>query len=1017
MAIDISFEESEPAEVLSDIRDTDARVFEHPRRIWLRGGALRDPLPQFRSARLCLYFPKSRLCVLIHIHYSFNLAALHGCSRLTGPLGDASAACQRGFLVGASARRQHRGSQYSAPAGAASTRGQSYLAIRSFFANHAKHRNHPPLPKPNALTLTQHSRSYAATATAAAPAPALTPEEEEWVANADILALAPSSGPGPRFDWRARAKTGPTTTTSTSTSTSTSTGAGARRVKRVMPPHVAAVPGEPFHAAIKAYSSKFLPLLRAEQDADEALLKERLASWPLARLREEGYCLTGLSAFWLDAPHFGRPVAAFALGPGRALPEHRFDTGTTVLVSRLDPLKEPPRSGAVLSHTLSQLRVAFPEKFALDGDEGDGTWRLDLGRSDVVYERMRAAVAHLNHDAAALARGDAGAGEGREVILQGTHLRGALLRTFDPASTAAHEDEKAEEQGGGAWKDDMRIMSWARRYARADPVRVEGDPVLAGLNPTQIRAAATMIGSPLSLVQGPPGTGKTQTLIATILLLKRHFGVAHPLLVCTYTNAAVDHLVAGLAAAGAAPVRVAFGGQAKSPHTLDAKTERHALKPGLDKLGEQGEALRAEMHALEKRIGAAAAKARGAGALEVRLGRMRAALRAKERVLYVVRAKAYGLRQTILRDILGEADVICTTCITAAANALSVIDFPVVFLDEASMSTEPASLIPIMKGHVALIGDHKQLPPIITSSEAQAGGLGISLFERLTEEGVVPSVMLDVQYRMHPAISRFPSSEFYHHSLHDGTIDAAGNIPARLLPPSSSSLEADAQGHRPSVVFLDHASAESMKDRSRVNHNEGSIVCSIVEDLLLQNPDLQGKDIGIIAPYAAQITLLTRMLTTHPAHRARFEASLGAARARQLAHVEVRTVDGFEGREKDVVVFSTVRCNAAGHIGFLADRRRLNVGLTRAKRALFVVGNMGTLKAARSGAGGAGVGRAGGEAWRRYAAFLEREGMVVRLTGQRLQRLLHGGAPPPVEAKGVAAPVKAWSGGFGPAAY
>ncbi|KAF7966306.1 hypothetical protein HWV62_39203 [Athelia sp. TMB] len=935
--------------------------------------------------------------------------------RLKGPLGDASAALRLGA--------KHRG---LAPGGTqvASTRGQSYLAIRSFFANHAKHRNHPPLPKPNALTLAQHARSYAATATAAAPAPApaLTPEEEEWVANADILALAPSSGPGPRFDWRARAKAGP----------KPATGAAApRRVKRVLPPHVAAAPGEPFHAAITAYSSKFLPLLRAEQDADEALLKERLARWPLARLREEGYCLTGLSAFWLDAPHFGRPVAAFALGPGRALPEHRFDTGTTVLISRLDPLKEPPRSGAVLSHTLSQLRVAFAEKFALDGD-GDGTWRLDLGRSDVVYERMRAAVAHLNHDAAAL---DRDAGDGREVILQGTHLRGALLRTFAPAS----EDEEAvEQEQGGAWKDDMRIMSWARRYARADPVRVEGDPVLAGLNPTQIRAAATMIGAPLSLVQGPPGTGKTQTLIAAVLLLKRHFGVAHPILVCTYTNAAVDHLVAGLAAAGAAPVRVAFGGQARSAsaHTLDAKTERHALKPALDKLVEQGEALRAEMHALEKRIAVTAAKARGGGALEVRVARMRAALRAKERVLYVVRAKAYGLRQTILRDILGEADVvggtislsrtwcswegqICTTCITAAANALSVIDFPVVFLDEASMSTEPASLIPIMKGsqHVALIGDHKQLPPIITSSEAQAGGLGVSLFERLTEEGVVPSVMLDVQYRMHPAISRFPSSEFYHHSLHDGTVDAAGNIPARLLPPSSSSLEADAQGHRPSVVFLDHASAESMKDRSRVNHNEGSIVCSIVEDLLLQNPDLQGKDIGIIAPYAAQISLLTRMLTTHPAHRARFEASLGAARARQLAHVEVRTVDGFEGREKDVVVFSTVRCNAAGHIGFLADRRRLNVGLTRAKRALFVVGNMGTLKAARSGAGGAGVGRAGGEAWRRYAAFLEREGMVVRLTGQRLQRLLHGGAPPPVEAKAVAAPVKAWSGGFGPAAY
>jgi superfamily I DNA and/or RNA helicase len=101
---------------------------------------------------------------------------------------------------------------------------------------------------------------------------------------------------------------------------------------------------------------------------------------------------------------------------------------------------------------------------------------------------------------------------------------------------------------------------------------------------------------------------------------------------------------------------------------------------------------------------------------------------------------------------------------------------------------------------------------------------------------VGPSIMLNVQYRMHPSISRFPSSEFYNFSLHDGTVDAAGNILSRLMPPTSSHLQVDAvTGNRPSVVFLDHAGAETMKDRSRVNHNEANIVCSVVEDLLLQN--------------------------------------------------------------------------------------------------------------------------------------------------------------------------------------
>lgn len=158
--------------------------------------------------------------------------------------------------------------------------------------------------------------------------------------------------------------------------------------------------------------------------------------------------------------------------------------------------------------------------------------------------------------------------------------------------------------------------------------------------------------------------------------------------------------------------------------------------------------------------------------------------------------------------------------------------------------------------HVALIGDHKQLPPVIVSQEAQSNGLAISLFERLTEEGgmyrtcpshphpytmfnpslAVPSVMLDIQYRMHPDISRFPSAEFYNFSLSDGTVDSAGKVAPSLDPPTSSHLMPNpTTGNRPSLIFLDHTGSESAKDRSRVNWNEAHIVCSVVEDLLLHN--------------------------------------------------------------------------------------------------------------------------------------------------------------------------------------
>ncbi|KAH8831193.1 P-loop containing nucleoside triphosphate hydrolase protein [Flagelloscypha sp. PMI_526] len=645
-----------------------------------------------------------------------------------------------------------------------------------------------------------------------------------------------------------------------------------------------------------------------------------------------------MSTFWLEHNHFGRPVAAFTKGPGIVLPEHKFYNGSQILVSLANPLEEEPLRGSVISSSATQLRVVFNEKFE-DFEERPGlAWRLDLGRNDISFLRMRAALQALTMDPTqhesevkisqyTVPANKSPSGKEETIVkeqhfaLVGTRLRDLLLTSWAGADTpllaaptvaasmtsesslvATLNDSLSAKPssivtGTGSFAQNHLIASWAHRYAApGDPIVIPGDPDVSMLNKSQIRAVAMMLGNRASLVQGPPGTGKTKTIIEAIRILKVHFQVPHPLLVCTYTNVAVDNLVEGFVKAGLNPVRVGSVSQRQEGNGQAGKDDSEYAEVNRD-----------------------------AREVEIQVARMSS----------------------------------CTTCITSASVDLKIIDFPVVFLDEASMSTEPASLIPIMKGceHLALIGDHKQLPPVIT---------------------------LNIECTL-----AFPSSlppNSIHRALLDGTVSASGIIAPHLCPPVSSHLISSGDSEKPSVVFLDHESADSLKDRSRVNKTEALIVASVVEDLLLHNPTLQGHDIGIIAPYAAQINHLIRLFRTDPEQEIRFREVLGDARAMQMENIEIKTVDG-------------------GYIGFLADERRLNVGLTRAKRGLFVIGSIKTLKEGKMAEGRKlktttmengkvevvrekpRVGK-GAESWRNYAKWLMENDLVVTLQGQRLEDTL-----------------------------
>ena len=193
--------------------------------------------------------------------------------------------------------------------------------------------------------------------------------------------------------------------------------------------------------------------------------------------------------------------------------------GTQVLVSRIDPLQETPIHGSVVSSSGTSINVSFTERYVVD----DGCWRLDVGISNFIYDRIRASLTRFNNDVRQqephFVHND------QQMMVQGTHLRDVLLRSFSPEhvhlpQTLQEPDDvdypshekldhgitvgkgKSGYEHMGAFRDDMRIQSWARRYAEIDPVVIEGDPDLSRLNRTQIRALAMMIGQRIRLIQG-----------------------------------------------------------------------------------------------------------------------------------------------------------------------------------------------------------------------------------------------------------------------------------------------------------------------------------------------------------------------------------------------------------------------------------------------------------------------------------------------------------------------------------
>lgn len=770
---------------------------------------------------------------------------------------------------------------------------------------------------------------------------------------------------------------------------------------------------EPIRQQARLYRERWAELLDCERKQELAAIAERRKA-PIEKLIQEGITIDGLQGYWQDNSkrHFGKRAAVFKLDAAEPLPRTLFRAGdkVTIMPSAMSPPTSDDSASFVEDDFVIEAEVVERQRtfIRLKFDEADEdvdlvscpSWRLDYGFNDLTFERIKAALEALEHDVEFI---ETQYGSRFQYILSGTRLSDVILGIEPPVDRVTR----------GAFWEDARVQSWYDRFARRDPVVIDGDP-LPDLNSTQTQAVAMMLRERVSLIQGPPGTGKTRTIVTAIKLLKQDFQVPHPIMLAAHTNVAVDNLADGCIKAGLRVVRIGPSARARAgidQYTLDAYFLRHPAKQRLDQIKRQLDTLdRLKSEYELGRMGGSdpciASSVRERLAEDEAIGQTEAqswenmmAEREEEREaaqpkggtaseeyetikkqLNRLKATYFFLRASIRGEILNGVDVICGSAIAAGSPELDMIDLPVVFFDEASMATEPVSLVPLMKGcrHLSIIGDHKQLPPVVTSAEAKKAGLSRSLFERLIQSGSsIPSIMLNVQFRMHPTLAEFANQTFYDGALQNGTgTELIAPVASSYWPSCAGVAKQDTQR----LCFIDHKGRETKAENSSSlrNASEARIVLDVVTDLLRQNPDLTGDDIGVVTPYAGQQVLLEKMLHNEASLSRQQAAGILGTRSSELGNIDVHTVDGFEGREKKVILFSTVRTNAQGYVGFLADGRRLNVALTRAQRALFLIGNIDTLKRAQlSEAAYSRVESPNLEALRSYAAYLEKRGAVV----------------------------------------
>ncbi|EWG43800.1 hypothetical protein FVEG_05119 [Fusarium verticillioides 7600] len=650
---------------------------------------------------------------------------------------------------------------------------------------------------------------------------------------------------------------------------------------------------------ISAFATTQLALLEQELQTEINETSTLISDHNPTALQRAGLALTNLVVSGQRTGLGGRAVLELspdaATGSPDELPEHGLRTGDIVLVAEqpagsakkreVKDLEKKGARGVVTRVNRGWIAVAVDEGKEEVGFLGR-VWAVKLA-DEVTYKRMNWAMEKLNK-------------------MQESEYSSFIRVLFGLSSPSPVSEDLSKDETVGN-------LEWF-------------DPTLNDSQKNAIRFA--LLSREVALIHGPPGTGKTHTLIELILQMIK---LGQRILVCGPSNISVDNIVERLAPHKIPILRLGHPARllpSVVDHSLDVLTQT-------SEAGAIVKDIRTEMDTKQASI------------KKTKSGKERKAIYTD---LKELRKEFRERERRCVSTLIGGSKVVLATLHGAGGYQLRNDEFDVVIIDEASQALEAQCWVPLVSAKkVVCAGDHLQLPPTIKSSNAKVKTpvkdgttatkgitLEITLFDRLLAlHGPSIKRMLTTQYRMHESIMRFPSDELYASKL-----IAADAVKHRLLKDLEYEVQDNEDTNEP-VIFIDTQGGDfpekneeddketprkgraGLHGDSKSNEMEAALVQQHVRQLV--GAGVRPEDIAVVTPYNAQLAILAPLKDKFPG-------------------IELGSVDGFQGREKEAVIVSLVRSNSEGEVGFLGEKRRLNVAMTRPKRSLTVIGDSETVQ-------------------------------------------------------------------------